>query len=55
MPKAEMLRFPEGYKKATKTLGWATVQARLVCRPGRNWVATTRPDGRPHVVPLDAV
>jgi hypothetical protein len=30
MPEAEMLRLPEGYEKATKTLAWATVQARLV-------------------------
>jgi hypothetical protein len=29
-PVAEMLRFPEGYEKATKTLAWATVQATLV-------------------------
>jgi hypothetical protein len=30
MQVAEMLRFPEGYEKATKTLAWATVQATLV-------------------------
>ena len=30
MPEAEMLRFPAGYDKGTKTLAWATVQARLV-------------------------
>lgn len=30
IPVAEMLRFPEGYKRATKTPAWATVQARLV-------------------------
>jgi len=30
IPVAEMLRFPEGYQRATKTPAWATVQARLV-------------------------
>jgi hypothetical protein len=29
-PVAEMLRLPEDDEKATKTLAWATVQARLV-------------------------
>jgi hypothetical protein len=30
IPEAEMLRLPKDDEKATKTLAWATVQARLV-------------------------
>jgi hypothetical protein len=30
MQVADVLRFPEDDEKATKTLAWATVQARLV-------------------------
>lgn len=44
---------PEGYGVPENTdglLDWADVEARLVAAR-QYWLATTRPDGRPHVVP----
>lgn len=44
---------PEGYgvpDTAEGMVEWATVEARLVDE-AQYWMATTRPDGRPHVVP----
>ncbi len=44
---------PEGYgvpDTAEGLLGWADVEARLVSS-AQYWMATTRADGRPHVVP----
>ena len=44
---------PEGYgvpEGAEGLLEWATVEPRLV-DAAQYWMATTRPDGRPHVVP----
>jgi hypothetical protein len=44
---------PEGYgvpETVDGTLDWADVEARLV-ESLHYWMATTRPDGRPHVVP----
>ncbi len=44
---------PEGYGVPSDTEGlltWATVEQRLIQAP-IYWLATTRPDGRPHVVP----
>ena len=44
---------PEGYGLPTSTeglLAWADVEARLVASLSY-WLATVRPDGRPHVVP----
>lgn len=49
-----MLRFPAGYGKVEKKLAWDTVQRRLM-QSKQYWVSTTRPDGRPHVVPLDGI
>ncbi|HEY6795812.1 MAG TPA: pyridoxamine 5'-phosphate oxidase family protein [Kineosporiaceae bacterium] len=45
--------FPEGYGVPSTTDGlltWAEVEARLVASRSY-WLATVRPDGRPHVVP----
>jgi hypothetical protein len=45
--------FPEGYGIPESTDGmltWAQVEERLVASPVY-WIATVRPDGRPHVVP----
>ena len=45
--------FPDGYGIPTDSnglLGWADVEARLVAAVVY-WLATTRPDGRPHVMP----
>jgi Pyridoxamine 5'-phosphate oxidase len=53
-PKAELLPLPPAYGRPRTTLKWESVRARL--EEGLHyWVATTRPDGRPHVVPLDGV
>jgi hypothetical protein len=44
---------PEGYGVPDTTeglLAWSDVEARLVAAL-QYWMATTRPDGRPHVVP----
>jgi hypothetical protein len=44
---------PDGYGLPTNTegmLAWADVEARLVAATSY-WLATVRPDGRPHVVP----
>lgn len=44
---------PDGYGVPSGSdglLDWSDVEARLVTSP-QYWLATTRPDGRPHVVP----
>ncbi|HET6770719.1 MAG TPA: pyridoxamine 5'-phosphate oxidase family protein [Actinomycetota bacterium] len=53
-PIAELLGFPEEYGKAATKLDWAAVRAELE-RAERYWIATTREDGRPHVVPVDGI
>jgi hypothetical protein len=53
-PTAESLALPEEYGKPGKTLDWAGVRADLE-RAERYWIATTRRDGRPHVVPVDGI
>lgn len=45
--------FPAGYGLPPTTdgmLGWSEVEARLIAATAY-WLATVRPDGRPHVVP----
>lgn len=54
-PAAERPEFPATYgvdrKAVSGLLSWDSVQAQLVA--ARNyWIATTRPDGRPHVAPV---
>jgi hypothetical protein len=52
-PHAERPLMPEGYGLPESTEGllpWAQVEARLVAATSY-WLATVRPDGRPHVVP----
>ena len=53
-PVADPIRFPEGYGTPTETLPWDAVRQRLE-HAEHYWLATTRADGRPHVVPIDAV
>jgi pyridoxamine 5'-phosphate oxidase-like protein len=53
-PTAELLDLPKEYGRATRKLAWATVRAELE-RATQYWLATRRPDGRAHVVPLDGV
>jgi nitroimidazol reductase NimA-like FMN-containing flavoprotein (pyridoxamine 5'-phosphate oxidase superfamily) len=52
-PQADRPVMPEGYGLPISTeglLAWADVEARLVASTSY-WLATVRPDGRPHVVP----
>ena len=53
-PRAVKLRLPAEYGSSRRTLAWADVQRQLTDAP-RYWLATTRPDGRPHTVPVDGV
>jgi pyridoxamine 5'-phosphate oxidase-like protein len=53
-PVAEALDFPEGYGKATAPLPWSVVRTELE-RAQHYWVTTVRPDGRPHVVPVEGL
>jgi pyridoxamine 5'-phosphate oxidase-like protein len=53
-PIAELLGFPEEYGRSATKLDWAAVRAELE-RAERYWISTTRPDGRPHVVPVDGI
>lgn len=53
-PIAELLEFPKGYGTATTTLKWDVVRGALESAE-RYWVATTREDGHPHVVPVDGI
>lgn len=52
-PTTDRPQMPEGYGVPDTDgglLDWAQVEARLVSSE-QYWLATTRPDGRPHVVP----
>lgn len=53
-PIAELLDLPEGYGKAQTRLKWDAVRTELSSAE-RYWIATTREDGRPHVVPVDGI
>ena len=53
-PTAARLDLPKEYGTPKRTLGWDAVRERLVAAE-RYWLATTRPDGRPHVVPVDGI
>lgn len=52
-PRIDRPDMPDGYgvpEEVSGTLGWEAVEARL--RESQHyWMSTTRPDGRPHVVP----
>ena len=53
-PLGEQLDLPPEYGRPSKTLAWAEVTARLEAAP-HVWLATVRPDGRPHTVPVDGL
>ena len=53
-PIVEQLSLPEGYGEPSRQLSWETVRAMLE-EARHYWMATTRPDGRPHAVPRDGV
>lgn len=51
-PNVDRPRMPPGYgvEQASKYVRWEDVESRLM-RSRNYWLSTTRPDGRPHVVP----
>lgn len=51
-PIAEPLDLPPGYGSVEEPLAWSAVRQLLEAAPAY-WIATVRPDGRPHVVPRD--
>jgi nitroimidazol reductase NimA-like FMN-containing flavoprotein (pyridoxamine 5'-phosphate oxidase superfamily) len=53
-PTTASIRLPEGYGSPKRTLDWPAVRNRLE-QAQHYWLATTRPDGRPHVVPVDGL
>lgn len=50
----EPLALPPEYGTPATTLAWADVEARLQAAT-HVWLATVRPDGRPHTVPVDGL
>ena len=50
----EPIPLPSEYGTPSKTLAWADVEARLEAAT-HVWLATVRPDGRPHTVPVDGL
>ncbi len=53
-PVAELLELPKEYGTPEVPLAWDDVVDRLAGAI-HYWLATVRPDGRPHVVPLDGI
>jgi nitroimidazol reductase NimA-like FMN-containing flavoprotein (pyridoxamine 5'-phosphate oxidase superfamily) len=53
-PTSELLDLPKGYGTPKTPMEWAAVRDRLEATD-RFWLATTRPDGRPHVIPIDGI
>lgn len=53
-PVAVSLPLPRDYGKATKPMAWSEAD-RLLTDARVYWISTTRPDGRPHVVPSDGI
>ncbi len=53
-PRAEQLAVPSEYGTPTRLLDWDLVDARLA-EARHYWLATVRPSGQPHVVPLDGL
>jgi hypothetical protein len=52
-PRVEQQQLPTGYGTPRKKLKWPDVRTEL--EAPNYWVAGTRPDGRPHVVPRDGL
>jgi hypothetical protein len=53
-PTAELLDLPKEYGTPKVVLAWPVVREKLEAATVY-WLATTRPDGRPHVVPRDGI
>ena len=54
VPRTSSIRLPAEYGTPAQTLPWEDVRSRLE-RASQYWLATTRPDGRPHTVPVDGL
>jgi hypothetical protein len=54
IPEVEALRMPADYGDTVALLAWPDVRAQLVAAR-QYWVATNRPGGCPHVVPVDGL
>ena len=54
MPTIDPLVMPEGYGANASTMTWADVSAQLAAAH-QYWVATNRPGGSPHLVPVDGL
>jgi hypothetical protein len=48
------MNLPASYGSPDRVLSWAEVEQKLV-ESKTYWLATTRPDGRPHSVPVDGL
>ena len=53
-PRVQQLGLPKDYGSPKDLVDWRAVEEKLVAAPAY-WLATTRPDGRPHVVPVDGL
>lgn len=53
-PRREQLQLPDGYGDPKERLDWESVREKLE-NASVYWLASTRPDGRPHVVPRDGI
>jgi nitroimidazol reductase NimA-like FMN-containing flavoprotein (pyridoxamine 5'-phosphate oxidase superfamily) len=53
-PRVEQLAIPPEYGSPSHLLSWDAVDTRLA-EALHYWLATVRPDGRPHAVPLDGL
>jgi hypothetical protein len=51
---ARQLALPKSYGTPDRVLGWPEVEQKLAASKSY-WLATTRPDGRPHTVPVDGI
>jgi Pyridoxamine 5'-phosphate oxidase len=54
MPTTEKISLPKAYGRTTTTEDWAVVRARLADAK-QYWLATNRPGGSPHLVPVDGL
>lgn len=53
-PVVDKPEFPAEYGKPKERLAWPDVEKRLA-EARQYWIASTRPDGRPHVIPRDGM
>jgi hypothetical protein len=53
-PSSSPLPLPPAYGKATTPMAWSEADG-LLAESRVYWIASVRPDGRPHVVPSDGI